>query len=135
MLDDYVFLEEFRKLLDRQNWDKNLDPTTLLDWWLSMIATCEEGYFHNIYEYTNDLHVRSRIEVVLTDPRLQHAPRFDNFAAQVAQLDERFRSLLMPGVTIPGGEHWWEQGVLKQAGVEYANDVKTLYNIDIQTLE
>lgn len=101
----------------------------LLDEWREFVAGCEAGYGWNVYEYHNDLAVRDRLEASLGEME-------PGDAAQVAEIDARFRSLLQPGVQVgPEEDPWWHRGVLRYAGPELAAGLKDWFQVDIEVRE
>ena len=101
----------------------------LLDEWRDFVRECEAGYGWNVYEYHNDLSVRGRLQATLDegDPEL---------AAQVAEIDARFRALLQPGVQVgPEEDPWWHRGVLRHAGPELASELKDWFQVDVEVRE
>ena len=54
--------------------------------------------------------------------------------AVVGSVDGRFRVLLRNDVNDKNGDApWWRRGVLKYAGEDYAQDIRSLYGIEIET--
>jgi hypothetical protein len=98
----------------------------LLDEWREFVSECEAGYGWNVYEYHNDLSVRDRLETCL--PEMEAAD-----AAQVAEIDGRFRALLQPGVQVgPEDGPWWHRGVLRYAGPDMAAELKDWFQVDVE---
>ncbi len=101
----------------------------LLDEWREFVASCEAGYGWNVYEYHNDLAVRDRLQTTIEE--LDAAE-----AAQVEEIDARFRALLQPGVQVgPEEDHWWHRGVLRYAGPELAAELKDWFQVDVEVRE
>lgn len=101
----------------------------LLDEWREFVDGCEAGYGWNVYDYHNDLAVRDRLEASLEG--MEPAD-----SAQVAQIDERFRALLQPGVQVgPEEDPWWHRGVLRYAGPDLAAELKEWFQVDVEVRE
>ena len=101
----------------------------LLDEWREFVAGCEAGYGWNVYEYHNDLAVRDRIAAGLDEMDA-------DAAAQVAEVDARFRALLQPGVQVgPEEDPWWHRGVLRYAGPALAAELKEWFSVDVEARE
>lgn len=101
----------------------------LLDEWREFVASCEAGYGWNVYEYHNDLAVRDRLQTTLEEMDAAEA-------AQVAEIDARFRALLQPGVQVgPEEDQWWHRGVLRYAGPELAAGLKDWFSVDVEVRE
>jgi hypothetical protein len=102
--------------------------------WVALVDECEEGYNWCISEFNNDISVRDRIELVLSREDLLRIPAVEHLRAVVGSVDGRFRALLRNDVNNKNGDApWWRRGVLKYAGEEYAQDVRSLYGIEIET--
>ncbi|HEY0016083.1 MAG TPA: hypothetical protein VGC13_07175 [Longimicrobium sp.] len=98
----------------------------LLDEWRDFVLECEAGYGWNVYEYHNDLSVRDRLETCLHEME-------PGDAAQVAEIDDRFRALLQPGVQVgPEDGPWWHRGVLRYAGPDMAAELKDWFRVDVE---
>ena len=101
----------------------------LLEEWRDFVRECEAGYGWNVYEYHNDLAVRDRLQSTLDEGDAE-------LAAQVAEIDGRFRALLQPGVQVgPEEDPWWHRGVLRHAGPELATGLKDWFHVDIEVRE
>jgi len=101
--------------------------------WLQFVEECEEGYGCSIYEFDNDSSVRDRIDLILGHEDLFGVAAVERLRAETVKLDERFRALLRTDVTIRNDDApWWQRGVLKYAGEEYAQNVRSEYGIEIE---
>ena len=103
-------------------------PAEMLDEWRRVVREIEAGYSWNVYQYHNDLSVRDRLEAAIADdPEL---------AAEVAEVDARFRALLQPGVQVgPEEDPWWHRGVPRYAGPELAAEMKEWVQADVEVRE
>ena len=87
----------------------------------------------NIYEYDNDLSIRNAIMVILNDKKLKSLPDFESFKVAVDELDKRFQALISSSKFREyGSNYWWQKGVLLRAGKEYVNDIKELYDLEVE---
>jgi hypothetical protein len=103
-------------------------PEELLEGWRELVEECERGYEYNVMEYHADLSVRDRLEACLRGPS---AP--DGFPARVAEVDERFRALLQPGVEVgPAEDPWWHRGVLRYAGDALAHGLREWFGVEVE---
>ena len=103
-------------------------PNALLEDWRAFVDGCELGYEYNVMEYHQDLSVRDQLEAWLRDPALP-----DGFPARVAEVDERFRALLQPGVEVgPADDPWWHRGVLLYAGDSLAEGLREWFGVEVQ---
>jgi len=125
------YLKRVQEVFSRKGWTRTMVPATLLDDWRRFVELCLLGYPDNIYEYYNDIRVREWIELILTAEQLNELAEQDEFKVKVEEVDQQFRNLLLPQVTVPGKSFWWEKGVLKYAGEELVNDYKKEYDIEI----
>jgi hypothetical protein len=66
-----------------------------------------------IDEFRNDRSVRLMIYALFAAPNLPDDSSLADFRRRVAEVDQKFRALLLPGVTVGAG-HWWEMGVPKR---------------------
>jgi hypothetical protein len=99
----------------------------LLGSWSAFVTTVERGYEDSIYEYTNDLSVRDRLEDIAAEAgpslhaKLQGALGEDDrrFAAATQDAD---RAL---GEFADGGRSWWRRVPRRRVG-ELAEDLDAL---------
>lgn len=104
-------------------------PEELLDEWRGLVEECEEGYGYNVMEYHADLAVRDRLEECLRAPGRTDA----SFAAQLAEVDDRFRALLQPGVEVgPADDPWWHRGVPRYAGEALADGMHEWFGVEVE---
>jgi len=99
---------------------------SLLAEYASMVEAICEGYGDNIYEYANDLSVRSFIERVLTEHSLATMAGFDAFAVKAAELDEALKRCLTEESWTSAPE-WWYQRLPLRAGAELVADMRDRY--------
>ena len=99
----------------------------LLGGWGAFVARVERGYDDSIYEYTNDLSVRDRLERVVQgagpDLRAQ-------LEAALAEDDRRFdaatEASARPLGEFPGESPPWWRRVPRRRGGELADDLESL---------
>ena len=104
-------------------------PEALLETWREFVDACERGYEYNVMEYHADLSVRDRIEALRPEADAE-------FAARVAEQDERFRALLQPGVQVgPEEDAWWHRGVPRYAGGDLAAGFREWFDAEVQVRE
>lgn len=103
-------------------------PQALLEAWRGLVEACENGYEYNVMEYHADLAVRDRLERCLRSPGRADA----SLAAQVAEVDARFRALLQPGVEVgPENDPWWHRGVPRYAGTDLAEGMHEWFGVEV----
>lgn len=114
-------------------WGRHFSPEELVAAWRSFVEQCERGYSMNIYEYENDLSCRAMIHETMEDPTLASSSDARAFKEEVAQVDDRFRRLLQPGVLIGDADSpWWKRGVPRSAGGELASDFRDIHGVDVE---
>jgi hypothetical protein len=86
-----------------------------------------------IDEYRNDRSVRSMIDALLRTPDLPCDSSAEEFRKRVAEVDQKFRGLLLPGIAIGNG-NWWEVGVPKYAGSELALDFGEQFGVMVEVV-
>jgi hypothetical protein len=105
-------------------------PEVLLASWRQFVESCEQGYADNWFEFSNDRWVRRAIEILLCDVGLSAYPEWDEWAQAVADLDARYRAILIPLPGEPGP--WWESSVPRIAGRDLAEDVLLYYGVHLE---
>lgn len=105
-------------------------PASLVDDWASFVDECRQGYDWPIEEYDNELRVRDRIAA------LEQAGELGAYLeAKLAEIDEAFRSLLLPPPAVRDQfDTWWKRGILASAGPEYAEDIQNQYGVTVQSI-
>ena len=108
-------------------------PSEVVGAWLGFVEECEVGYGDNIYEFDNDLSVRSLIEKVLGDPRMSDYPQLGWVREEIAAIDARYRALLGEEEVRPS-HPWWEARVPRFAGEEVAADLMARYGVTVDVV-
>ncbi|WP_433159649.1 hypothetical protein [Kribbella sp. CA-247076] len=111
-----------------------LTPTDVVGSWRDFVEQCEAGYADNIYEFDNDLSVRSLVMKLLDSPVLSNFEQMRWVREEVAAVDERYRALLLDTEVRPG-RPWWEARVPRIACEELAADFKASYDVEIAVAE
>jgi hypothetical protein len=104
--------------------------------WSDLVEQCRQGYAFGLDEYDNDLGARDLLQLVFGDPA-GAADETAQARARVREVDERFRALLRPDVTVPDNpdpDRWWRSGVPARAGEELAADFADRYGIDVTVI-
>lgn len=97
---------------------------------------CEEGYQWSIYEYENELGVRDVIDKVLTASELSAYPELPTFAEVVAEIDDRFASLLRLGPSVlQDSAPWWHSSLPGYAGPDLVADAKSKYSVQLRLVD
>jgi hypothetical protein len=121
--------EELARLLaelaDRTGREDSFDA--MLGRWSAFVTTVERGYEDSIYEYTNDLSVRDRLESVAAGagPALRaklHGALAEDDRRFEAATEDADRAL---GEFPDGGPSWWRRVPRRRAG-ELAEDLEAL---------
>ncbi len=121
--------EELARLLAelaaRTDREDSLDA--MLGRWTAFVTTVERGYEDSIYEYTNDLSVRDRLEGVAAGagPALRaklHGALAEDDRRFAAATQEADRPL---GEFAEGGPSWWRRVPRRRVG-ELAEDLDAL---------
>jgi hypothetical protein len=121
--------EELARLLaelaERTGREDSLDA--MLGRWSALVSTVERGYEDSIYEYTNDLSVRDRLESVAAGagPALRAKLRgvlADDDRRFEAATEEAARAL---GEFAGGAPSWWRRMPRRRVG-ELAEDLDSL---------
>jgi hypothetical protein len=99
----------------------------MLGRWSSFVTDVERGYDDSIYEYTNDLSVRDRLESVVEGAGPGLRAKLD---ASLAEDDRRFAAATQEaarplGEFMDAGPSWWRRVPRRRAG-ELAEDLEAL---------
>jgi hypothetical protein len=118
-------LNELESLLDAMAYGASLNE--LVGQWAEFVEGLERGYDDSIYEYTNDLSVRDRLQnlVGASSPALRA-----KMETAVAPVDQRFGFATEPAarpLRANSGDlpSWWRR-VPKRRDGEFADDLKAL---------
>lgn len=126
----YSFEQSIEKTARERQWRRKLSAEDLVGGWNSFIVQCEQGYPLGIYEFENDRYVRTMIHEVLSMADLIDDSALTEFSGKISDLDDKFRSLLQPGVLVGNdGDFWWNRGVPVRAGSELASDFNDIYGL------
>ncbi len=107
---------------------------SLVDRWSTLVEECKAGYQWDVSELSNELRARDWLEMILSEPELQAFEEHRELVARVHEIDEQFRALLQPDLSIPGEQAWWRRGVLRAAGEEYARYMARAYGFRVDVV-
>ena len=127
-----MFAEEVDDIQRKEGRRMMLAHDELIEGWREFVELCSYGYPMNIYEYENDLSIRNVIEKVLLSQNLKQYLQYFEFAEKINSIDLEFKTLLNDGFVMEGRVNWWNRSVLKEAGKEYAEDIKSLYDVEVR---
>jgi hypothetical protein len=125
------FQEDVRSVLKAAGIGHVRPPFVLIDEWREFVNSCEKGYPCDIAEYYDELNVRTALEFILTSKRLSPYNEIGILEREVATIDGSLKALFQEGVEIKGS-HWWERGVLRRAGSDYAKYFKKVHHINVE---
>jgi hypothetical protein len=96
----------------------------LLRDWQNFIAEIEHGYGLSLYDYTNDLSVRDRLDELMTTVSGQLRPKLE---ARLAPLDARFQKAteVAPAPLMARPQSWWRR-IPRQRGADFDADLEGL---------
>jgi hypothetical protein len=98
--------------------------------WAEFVRAVERGYDDSIYEYTNDLSVRDRLEDLISASSVTLA---DKLRAELTTIDQRFvettEAAARPLSAAPGVLAFWWKRVPKRRGGEFAEDLKAMGHV------
>jgi hypothetical protein len=110
-------------------------PGAVLERWSSFVEECEHGYRDDEFAYANEAMSRTTLEAALQEPSLAGFPETAALRARVAELDARFRPLLVEhahrGIDV---DEWWVRGVVRYAGHRLAREWKQSFGFDIEVV-
>ncbi|WP_426594313.1 hypothetical protein ACPPVS_02085 [Cellulomonas sp. McL0617] len=107
----------------------------VLERWSSFVEECEHGYRDDEFAYANEAMSRTTLEAALREPTLAEFPETAVLRRRVADLDARFRPLLVEhahrGIDI---DEWWLRGIVRYAGHRLARDWKRSFGFDVEVV-
>ncbi|WP_122575496.1 hypothetical protein [Pseudomonas viridiflava] len=103
--------------------------SSLVERWQEFVDECRSGYAWDYSEYKNEIMVRGLLQCLLDHPEICKAGEVKWIFEEVLRLDDEFKSLLQPGVSLSRGEGWWDTGVLIYGGEEYCQYMKNAHGI------
>jgi hypothetical protein len=119
-------LEELLERLNKE-WGRSASFNDMLSRWQAFVTAVEKGYEDSIYEYTNDLSVRDRLEALLSaaPPSLRL-----KLESTISPYDRRFTEATdqaARSLSEAGGEvaSWWHRVPVRRVG-ELATDLQAL---------
>lgn len=103
----------------------------LLGQWSELVRAVERGYDDSIYEYTNDLSVRDRLQDLIAASSSTLA---DKLRGELAPIDERFtaatEAAARPLSAAPGDLAPWWRRVPRRRDGEFADDLEAMGHIE-----
>lgn len=127
MINQKLFLDSVRDVMG-----EGVSPSHLLTQWDEFVNSCAEGYQWDVSEYNNEITVRNKLDHLLSSTKLQSFDELQQLRNRVKDIDNRFKCLLREDIKLEGEKPWWEKGVLKSAGSDYASFFQKAYNVDIE---
>jgi hypothetical protein len=137
LMADSEFLARRDALLASKGVDATHSVGTFIEHWEAFVTECEDGYAFCWAEWLNDvIGVRRPIDLLFGDPIVGADWRMTQFATRLADADNRLRALFVDGVLAGGeGQPWWQRGLLRFAGREYAEDARAMFDVPIEVAE
>ncbi|MCM1972674.1 hypothetical protein [Streptomyces sp. G1] len=129
-----LFLDRFRELAVDLGRSPRLTPHRAIEEWSEFVDDCMEGYEGTLFEYWDDLSIRSFLQRVIDDSMLKEVPELTWFKSEVQRVDEKFASLLAQGFEARGGRGWWERKIPRVAGHAMAENVKEQYGYEVEVI-
>ncbi|MFI8104004.1 hypothetical protein [Streptomyces sp. NPDC086023] len=128
------FLERFRELAGDLRRSPGLTPHRAVEEWSDFVDDCAEGYEGTLFEYWDDLTIRSFLQRVIDDPAIKETPELAWFKSEIHRADEIFARLLAQGFEVTGGRGWWERKLPRIAGHEMAANIKEQYGHEVEVI-
>lgn len=126
MSDPRAFVTRMRELTGET-------PGQLVAMWRFFVDDVEDGYTLGIDEYEHDLRIREVIARVLADPVLNEMDELGWVRAEIAEIDDKFRTLQSDSAVHPGLlRPWWWARYPRRAGEALARDVRDMYGIETE---
>lgn len=116
------------KTLSSKKWEISYTAKEALDLWDTFISDCENGYGWTVFEYRNELSIRTIIEEALQNDDIQQFQDYEEYKMSILELDKRFKEIVL-NKDFFIGTYWWEKKLPK---IGYGDFIKTLneaYNI------
>ncbi|MBB4884967.1 hypothetical protein [Streptomyces netropsis] len=129
-----LFLDRFRELAGSLGRASSLTPHRAIEEWSDFVDDCMEGYEGTLFEYWDDMSIRSVLQRVIDDPVVKGVPELAWFESEVRRVDEKFAHLLTKGFEVRGGRGWWERKIPRVAGREMAENVREQYGYEIEVI-
>ena len=107
-------------------------PAELVSKWESFVEECEAGYSWDVSEYDNEIRARRQLDRLLEMESLKVFPALAELSEAVRTIDERFRALLQENVERPKKRFWYDRGVLRKAGFQYAQFFHSAFGIEVE---
>jgi hypothetical protein len=126
------YLTAVNRVLERFSARRRLSPAQLLNNWSGFVETTLRGYPAGWYEFDNDRGIRDVIQAVLDDPEVRKYPEAREWARRVADIDDRYRRVLIQVPGQPPDTPWWMAGIPRYASPTLASDVARMYNVEIE---
>jgi hypothetical protein len=125
------FLLSFKEFLGKNGWQVTDTPWDVIERWEQFVDACSSCYQWGIYEFDDEVRVRTLLDRAFSDPQLIGYPQITEMRERVTQADARFRNLLSDQTIRDERKSWWLRAVLARAGDEYRDDAKRVYSIDV----
>lgn len=112
-------------------------PDELIAAWGSTIDRFVQGFNDIENELEFDLFIRSTVQNVIDDPELAKFEDHKAFVDQIQSIDSRFKDLFFenPKYKRDKSMDWWDWIILKKGKIKYYNEIKMLYNIEIELID
>ncbi len=111
------FTNAFARYTRRTGRWRNCEPESLLCEWAEFVEHCTRGYSDDWDDgYVDELTTRDGLERAMREPTLAALPEMQHLRRQVADIDDKFRKILLPNAFPEFPESkWWHRGVVRHA--------------------
>ncbi len=122
---------EFLRVFAEITGQPGASPNQYVDAWDQHVGICEDGYDFGVDEYWNDMRIRRRIQTILDSDNLKQFPEYSIFEQRIVAIDQRFLEVIIPDVLPDRGKYWWEKALPKHGDIEFVEDVKRMFGVEI----
>ncbi|WP_328400300.1 hypothetical protein OHS70_23875 [Streptomyces sp. NBC_00390] len=129
-----LFLDRYVEILRSAGRRHPATPHQALEEWSDFVEYCREGYGSTIFEYWDDISIRSFLQSIVDDVVVRETSESVWFLAEVYRIDEQFKTVLADGFNVTGGRGWWERRIPRIGGEELARTVSEQYGFEMEVV-
>ncbi|WMJ72551.1 hypothetical protein RCC89_05160 [Cytophagaceae bacterium ABcell3] len=123
-----TFNNTFKYISSAAGYSGSCNAEVALSLWKDFVEECKEGYSWTVWEYMNEVDIRTIIQKVLDHPDIKNFPDYQEYKQEVLKYDEEFRGIILTKDYFDN-DYWWERKLPKCGYGDFIDTLRNAYGI------